>query len=382
MNRSLLILLLVVVAAGYLGTLIAQDPGYVLIAYGEYSMQTSLWVMLGLVLTITLLVYLALRVTGIIRRVPAAYLGWRGHQQTQRASNLTIKGQKLLAEGEYQRARKFLDSGALNNESQALNYLAAARAADQMGDGEARESYLRQAVEIDIGLSRARSVVAAELALARGEPDVALKMLKDTKSNDHILQIKLKSIQAASSWSDGLLTVPEMRKTNPAVALAIEKEAAAAGLSDASLSDNARHDLFRNLSVELKKDPTYIALYVRGLNDRDVVEPVLRAALKKSWNPELVALYGELGESTLQIRLKTVENWQTSNSADSALQYCLGRIYEQSGQGSLAKECYARSVDLGGPSDAATRLAEIMALEGQFERSVALYRGVLGQPAE
>ncbi|SVD06833.1 uncharacterized protein METZ01_LOCUS359687, partial [marine metagenome] len=311
MNRALVILLVVVVAAGYLGTLIAQDPGYVLIAYGEYSMQTSLWVMLGLVLTITLLVYLALRVTGIIRRVPAAYLGWRGHQQTQRASNLTIKGQKLLAEGEYQRARKFLDSGALNNESQALNYLAAARAADKMGDGEARESYLRKAVEIDIGLSRARSVVAAELALARGEPEVALKMLKDTKSNDHILQIKQKSIQAASSWSDGLLTVPEMRKTNPAVALAIEKEAAAAGLSDASLSDNARHDLFRNLSAELKKDPTYIALYVRGLNDRDVVEPVLRAALKKFWNPELVALYGELGESTLQIRLKTVENWQT-----------------------------------------------------------------------
>ena len=229
MNRALVILLVVVVVAGYLGTLIAQDPGYVLIAYGEYSMQTSLWVMLGLVLAITLLVYLALRVTGIIRRVPAAYLGWRGHQQTQRASNLTIKGQKLLAEGEYQRARKFLDSGALNNESQALNYLAAARAADQMGDGEARESYLRQAVEIDIGLSRARSVVAAELALARGEPEVALKMLKDTKSNDHILQIKLKSIQAASSWSDGLLTVPEIRKKDPAVALAIEKEAAAAG---------------------------------------------------------------------------------------------------------------------------------------------------------
>lgn len=379
MNRSLLILLVVVVAAGYLGTLIAQDPGYVLVAYGDYSMQTSLWVMLGLVLTITLLVYIVLRVTGVIRKAPATYRGWRGHQQTQRASDLTIKGQRLLAEGEYQRARKFLDSGAQNNEAKAMNYLAAARAADDMGDGEARETYLRLAEETDNSLGRARTVVAAELALERGEPDAALRLLQGVKANAHILQLKVKALQASSSWTDVLAAVPEMRKTDSEIALLMEKEAAGAGLTDNSLSDEARHDLFRNLSAELKKDPAYIAQYVRGLKDRDVVEPVLRTAIKKSWQPELVALYGELGQSTLQTRLKTAEGWQKNNSTDPALQYCLGRIYEQGGEASLAKECFSRSVDLGGPTEAVTRLAEILASEGQHERSVQLYQDVIRQ---
>ena len=162
-----------------------------------------------------------------------------------------------------------------------------------------------------------------------------------------------------------------------ALALEIEKLVGTRGLSDAALSDNARHDLFRSLSADLRNDPAFIALYVRGLDEKDVVEPVLRSALKKFWNSELVALYGELGESSLEVRRKIAENWLKSKHKDSALQYCLGRIYEQSGESSLAGECYARSIDLGGPVEAATRLAEMMAEEGQYERSAALYRGVL-----
>jgi len=90
-------------------------------------------------------------------------------------------------------------------------------------------------------------------------------------------------------------------------------------------------------------------------------------------------LYGELGEISLEVRRKVAENWQKTKHNDSALEYCLGRIYEQSGESSLAKECYTRSIDLGGPVEAATRLAEMLADTGRYERSVALYRGILEQ---
>lgn len=379
MNRALLILLVVVVAAGYLGTLIARDPGYVLVAYDGFAMQTSLWVLLGLLLFITLVAYVLLRVTGVMRRAPAAYRDWRGLKKTQKAYDLTFKGQRLLAEGEYERARKFLDSGSPSNEAKALNFLAAARAADQMGDGAARESYLRQAEELAPEFTRAKNVVAAELAIARGEPEAALPLLEDAKLNEHILHVKQQAIQATGRWSDTLAALPEIRSADPAGALSLEKTAAISGLADDSLSDEDRHNLFRHLSAELKKDPGLIALYVRGLEDRDVVEPVLRAALKKSWDAELVALYGDMGDGSLGIRLKNAESWQKSHSTDPALQYCLGRIYEQSGEPSLAKECYARSVDLGGPIDATIRLAELMAAAGQFERSVTLYRDVIAR---
>ena len=61
MKRSLIILLVVIVLAGYLGTLIARDPGYVLVTYDGYSLQTSLWVLLGLLTGLSLGVYLLVR---------------------------------------------------------------------------------------------------------------------------------------------------------------------------------------------------------------------------------------------------------------------------------------------------------------------------------
>ena len=130
-NRVLLALVFVVVFAGYLGTLVARDPGYVLIAYGEYSMQTSLWFLLALLLAGITLGYIFLKVAGIIRRVPANYVEWRFHQRSKRSIGLLTKGYRLLLEGENKRALKFLDSGTLDEEAKALNYLAAACAADQ-----------------------------------------------------------------------------------------------------------------------------------------------------------------------------------------------------------------------------------------------------------
>lgn len=364
MNRLLLVLLVIIVFAGYLGTLIARDPGYVLVTYGEYSMQTSLWVMLGLVLGVSLGIYLLLRITGVIRKAPAAYRGWRGHQQTRRASDLTVKGLRLLAEGEYQRARKFLESGAQNNEARAINYLAAARAADDSGDSEARESFLRLAEETDGSLARARSVVAAELALVREEPDVALRVLKDVKPNNHILQLKAKALRASSDWREMLSGLAEIRKSSPALAGEIEKEAARRGLDADKLSDEERHNLFKSLSAELKKDPVFIESYIRGLDNRDVVEPVLRAAIKKSWLPELVMLYGELGEGTLKTRLKNAEGWQKNHSTDAALQYALGCIYAQGGETNLARECLGRSIELGGVPVAEVKLKELITGQG------------------
>ena len=377
MIRSFLTLLLVAVLAAYLGTLIARDPGYVLVSYANYSMQTSLWVMLCLVLFVAGMVYLTLRFMGLVRRSPKIFLGWRGLQKAQRSNELSCKGHRLLAEGEFQRALKFLDSGAEHNDSRALNYMAAARAADHLGDSVAREGYLRQAVEADAEYSKVVKVLAAELAVSRGEPDAALVLLQNMKLNKHTLRIKQQAIEATSDWSAVLAAVPEIRQTEESTALIMEKTAAEKGLAEANLSDDARHELFRQLSSELKLDPVIIVLYVKGLSNKEGAEPVLRTALKRSWSPELIALYGELGDVSLDIRLKNAESWRKNHSTDAVLQYCLGRIYEQSGESSLARESYARSADLGGPIEAKIHLADLMLDSGQVERSLALYREAL-----
>lgn len=379
MKRSLILLLIVVVLAGYLGTLIARDPGYVLITYSEYSLQSSLWVMLGLIALISTVSYLLLRATGIVRKVPAAYRGWRGHQKSQRAGDLTRKGQRLLAEGEHVRARKFLESGAENSSSSAINHLEAAIAADHAGDGEARETFLRLAEEADSAMARARSVVAAELAINRGESDVALGALKNLKQNPHILGLKAKALRASGNWREMLASVSEMRKVDAMLADQIEQQAANLGFLDPSLDDVGRHQLFKSLSSARRQDIDCVRDYVRSLEDDSDAEPMLRSVIKKSWDPAFVVLYGELGLGSQPVRLKHAESWQKKHSTDAALQYCLGSIYAAGGEGSLARECLMRSIELGEVPGARQKLAILLADEGLFERSVEQFRLALAE---
>ena len=120
----------------------------------------------------------------------------------------------------------------------------------------------------------------------------------------------------------------------------------------------------------MRGDPACIALYVKSLDDDAAAEPVLRSLLKKAWLPEVVALYGELGESSAIVRLKHAESWQKKHSTDAALQYCLGCIYADTGDASLAKECLMRCIELGEMPGVRRRLGELLASEGQYERAV------------
>ena len=60
MKRLVIISLCCVLFAGWLGTLVSRDPGYVLIAYQDYRFQTSLWIMVALVWVTGVALYLSL----------------------------------------------------------------------------------------------------------------------------------------------------------------------------------------------------------------------------------------------------------------------------------------------------------------------------------
>ena len=378
MKRSLIILLIVIVLAGYLGTLIARDPGYVLVTYDGYSLQTSLWVLLGLLTGLSLGVYLLIRAFKILQKSGAVYQGWRAEHQTERASQLTEKGLVLLAEGEFERARKFLDSGADNNKSRGLNYLAAARAANDTGDHESRETYLRLSEEADGNLARARGVVTAELALARNDPDVALAALKNIKQNRHVASLKQKALRQRNNWQDMIAALPELRQFDATGAIEMEREAALLGLQAQSGNDDSLNSLFKSLLPELKHCPLLLGEYVRALQNKSHAEPVLRAAIKKSWQPELVELYGDSDYTSLKTRKKTTQGWLKQHPDDASLQFCLGCLDEISGENSLARDHFNQCIDLGGTRRANEKLALLLAKTGEFERSHEQLRLAMG----
>lgn len=366
MKRSLLYILIVVVLAGYLGTLIARDPGYVLVTYQDYSLQTSLWVMLGLIAVFSLGVYVLLRLWRLFMRSGRMVQGWREDRRENRATKLSRKGFTLLAEGEFDRARKFLDSGTRGDSSDGINYLAAARAANDIGDSESRETYLRLAEESDHNLGKARAVVAAELALMRGDADGAMAAMESVKFNAHVALLTRRALLRKGDWREILKRLPELKKAGAAEGL--EKEAAILGLAHWKDDNGALNELFKSLSSETRQDPAVISAYTLNLSDRSHAEPVLRAAIRNSWQPELVALYGLADEKTLPNRIKQAEKWLKQHADDAALQYCIGCLHLFSGEINLAKEALNLSQELGF-EDAKTKLAEAHAAAGDYQRA-------------
>ena len=141
--RKLFVLILIALLLGVgIVAVIETDPGYVLLSYGNYMLETSLWVGLLLLLVFTLLVYGVVRLTRKILSGQNLLLSWLGSRKSRQSSRLTSRGLISFIEGNWSKARRQLLRGASNNETPLLNYLMAARASYALNEPEKMREYL------------------------------------------------------------------------------------------------------------------------------------------------------------------------------------------------------------------------------------------------
>ena len=134
MKLLLLILAVALALGGLVGTLVVRDPGYVLVAYDQVALETSLWfaviLLIGTYFVVRLLVFVFVR----LGRGRSKLRDWTDARRLRRAENQTVKGLLLMAEGDWEGARRRLESAADRVDVPLVNYLTAARAAHAMGD--------------------------------------------------------------------------------------------------------------------------------------------------------------------------------------------------------------------------------------------------------
>ncbi|HKI74658.1 MAG TPA: heme biosynthesis HemY N-terminal domain-containing protein, partial [Pseudomonadales bacterium] len=194
MKRSLIYLFVAIAVAGVLGTLIARDPGYVLVSYGDMSIQTGLWVMLAILVVVAIAVYYVLRLFRVVGQSVSGFRAWRENRSRARTSQLTSRGLMYFQEGDYERAERFLESGARDNPNAAASFIYAARAANAQGKDEVRENYLRQARESDPEAAQAVAVADAAMAIERQQFGAALRALDDARSSDEVTRLKAEAL--------------------------------------------------------------------------------------------------------------------------------------------------------------------------------------------
>ncbi|MCZ6710772.1 MAG: heme biosynthesis protein HemY, partial [Gammaproteobacteria bacterium] len=308
MKIGLVVVGVAVVLGGLVGTLVVRDPGYVLVAYDQVALETSLWfavvLLIGGYFIVRFIVFVFVRFAA-----GRGNLGsWNRERRSRNARLQRIQGLLLMVEGDWPKARRLLVDSASRVTSPLINYLNAARAAHEMGDAEGRDELLRQAHESTPGARFAVGLTQAQLqsSAQQWEQCLATVLLLKTEAPRHpqVLTMLASCYEQLEDWRSLIELLPSMKKSKilDTKALAeLQQRAWRCALADADLPD-----AWKQVPKELKRDAGLVASYARVLTargDANEAESVLRAVLEQIWDAELVQLYGETVSDDVQRQL-------------------------------------------------------------------------------
>lgn len=355
--KLLSLLLISLVAAVALGLLLTRDTGYVLIGYGAWTLETTLSLLVFALLAGFAAVYMLLRFLVGLKRAPQRLRHWEQRRKALRARNALNRGLIELAEGDWMAAEKRLVRHAADSDSPLLNYLAAARAAQQQGAHERRDHYLRLAhqgmpdADIAVGLTQ------AELQIAHRQMEQALATLTHLRTlaprHAHVLKMLMRLYERLNDWEHLRDLLPELRKRkvlDEAAAERLEIRLHGELLAQAARGGDAEalRDAWNRVPRRLLHNPALVFAYanqLKALGEHDEAEAQLRAALKKQWDGRLVDLYGRLpGDAARQ--LAAAEEWLRQHERDPVLLQTLGRLAMRASLWGKAREYLVASTGI------------------------------------
>jgi heme biosynthesis-associated TPR repeat protein len=239
--------------------------------------------------------YLLLRFLVGLRRAPQRLQQWEQRRKALRARNALNRGLIELAEGDWPGAEKRLLKHAADSETPLLNYLAAARAAQQQGAHERRDHYLRLAhqgmpdADIAVGLTQ------AELQIAHRQMEQALATLTHLRTlaprHGYVLKMLMRLYERLHDWEHLRDLLPELRKRKVLDAGAAERlEIRLHGelLAQAARGGDmeALRDAWNRVPRRLLHNPDLVLVYATQLK---------AWAIPRSRDPAVLGAEGDLG---------------------------------------------------------------------------------------
>lgn len=395
MSRLYLLFLGVIAAAALLGLAIAEQAGYVLIAYKGFRYESSLWAALALLAALWLLIYGARLLLQLLSASGGLVNPWSRRNRSRRAQLAAEQGLLDLAEGRWARALRHLRRAAEGERQPLVHYLGAARAAHKLGRFEESDALLEQALKRQPQAELAIALAHAELQAARGEAEAALETLRVVRErhprHHQVLRQLQRLYQQRGDWPALIGLLPELRKEKalPESELAaVERRAwigrlALAGQSGLSAGETALQPLtqaWQQLSAAQRNEPELLLTYaeqLRELGAQEEAEAVLRTALKRAYDGRLVRFYGLLRGRDPARQLQTAEGWLKQQPSDPLLLLTLGRLCLQNHLWGKAREYFEASLSFERHPETCAELARLLAQLGEVERSNQLFQSGL-----
>ena len=319
---TVLFLLAVACVAAFAWKWLAADPGYLLIRYGQTSIETTLI----FAVVAAVFVLLALRLVWRLLRAPGA--AW-ARSRRRRGRERIAGGLVALAEGRHAHALRELERASHQTGLQAPALLAAAQAAQARGDDERANALLARSP------GAAALVLRARFEWERRGAVAALALLKPAAEKNDLppagWQLLAEAALAAGEPSTALAALPAVARAQslaPPAFAALEARVLAAAVAAAADRD-ALNALWSAMTRAQRRVAEALVAYARRsaeLGQMLAGMSELEAALRRQWSEPLIVAYGELGPAEAEARLHQAEGWIVAQPTSAGLALTLGRL--------------------------------------------------------
>lgn len=303
---KILLLFALLIAGIVVGPIISGHQGYVLIQTDNYNIETSV-TGLAIIMILTMVVLFAIEwLFRRIFRTGAHTRGWFVGRKRRRARKQTEQALLKLAEGDYQQVEKLMAKNADHAEQPVVNYLLAAKAAQQRGDEARANQHLERATELAGDDLIPVEIARVRLQLARNENHAARhgidKLLEITPRHPEVLRLAEQAYTRTGAWNSLLDILPSMAKANVSDEehrAALEQQAWI-GLMDQTLADRGSDGLREWWKNQNRKTRSQVPLQVAMASlliesdDHDTAQQIIIDGLKKQYDDRLVMLIPRL----------------------------------------------------------------------------------------
>ncbi len=383
MKRLVWIFIVLFIAIG-LGFLVHQDSGYVLIAYNNWTLETSIWIAITAVILFFFALYFILRLLGHTRLLGSRFQKWGDSRKQDKARRLTNIGLCALAEGKWKKAEDNLIKSAPNASTPLINYLAAARAAQAQNEYERRDDYLRQAHHSTKGSELAVGLTQAELQINGKQWEQALATLKHLNQLDrnHSYLLKLLYIvyKELGDWENLQTLLPSLKK-NKVLSKArldtLEKQVYQHRLTASKNDRESIEYVWQSLPKNWRNHPDILHSYakkIKSTGETQQLIPLIESAIKKQWHEGLVESYADLANNNSAKQLVVAESWLKKHPKEPALLKCVGLLSLKEKFFGKAKDYLEESMKIKPQDDTLHALGLTYEALGDQEKALECYR--------
>ena len=346
--RLLALALLAISLAVIAGTLVADDPGFIVIGYGGKVIRTTLAFFMLALLVVVIALYAIVRLLANVVDLRRRWQRWSEEYRRRRAHRSLATGMLALAKGDFARAERLFSRGAEQDAQPEVHYLAAAQAAQAMNAPARRDNYLQLAQDMQPDARASLDIKLAEWLIENDqltEAGALIDVLEGSQvGNPQVLKLRMSVLQRLGDMRALLALIPDLRRDRVIAfddANAMERDCAIAVLNDSQASLDALRAVWKGLSKPIRFLAPTIGRYVQGLcafGAHDEAEVLLRKRLENAWDSSLAALYGEVACEPPARQLRKADGWAVTRENDEGLRLTRARLAIRAGLWGQAKD--------------------------------------------